>query len=237
LDELQLELNTTSTANNTSGQKSLGVAADMTRPEDLVALRETLEKGGLFAGSDDWLLFSLMFVHIEWQGVDTIYICAGVSALRPLLEVADSPQGKKETTLEGIRKTGEIAQKAIDGNFTGPLLAAITFVSHLILHPMWHLTELSQIPQLLRTSPSPSLHIISSVAALIPAPTRSLYCASKASSLMLFRALAIENPGISFSYICPGTIEGNFRASAVDGGDVREVLEGALKSEEVRSLP
>lgn len=136
LDELQLELNTTSTANNTSGQKSLGVAADMTRPEDLVGLRETLEKGGLFAGSDDWLLFSLMLVHIEWQGVDTIYICAGVSALRPLLEVADSPQGKKETTLEGIRKTGEIAQKAIDGNFTGPLLAAITFVSHLILHPM-----------------------------------------------------------------------------------------------------
>jgi hypothetical protein len=39
---------------------------------------------------------------------------------------------------------------------------------------------------------------------------------------MLFRSLAIENPGISFSYMCPGTIEGNFRASAVDGGDVRE---------------
>jgi NAD(P)-dependent dehydrogenase (short-subunit alcohol dehydrogenase family) len=135
LDELQLELNTTSTANNSSGQKSLGVAADMTRPEDLVAVRETLEKGGLFAKSD-WLLFSLILVHIEWQGVDTIYICAGVSALRPLLEVADSPHGKQETTLEGIKKTGEIAQKAIDGNFTGPLLAAITFVSHLILHPM-----------------------------------------------------------------------------------------------------
>ena len=50
---------------------------------------------------------------------------------------------------------------------------------------------------------------------------------------MLFRALAIEHPKISFSYICPGTIEGNFRASAVDGGDVREVLEGALKSEKV----
>jgi hypothetical protein len=54
---------------------------------------------------------------------------------------------------------------------------------------------------------------------------------------MLFRVLAIEHPGISFSYICPGTIEGNFRASAVDGGDVREVLEGVLKSEEVRPIP
>jgi len=50
---------------------------------------------------------------------------------------------------------------------------------------------------------------------------------------MLFRALAIEHPSITFSLICPGTIEGNFRASAVDGGDVREVLTGALKTEEV----
>jgi hypothetical protein len=64
---------------------------------------------------------------------------------------------------------------------------------------------------------------------------------------MLFRCLAIENPGISFSYICPGTIEGNFRASAVDGGDVREQVSSpknrlprlfvTLTSEEVRSLP
>lgn len=52
---------------------------------------------------------------------------------------------------------------------------------------------------------------------------------------MLFRALAIEHPSIAFNYICPGTIEGNFRASAVDGGDVREVLTGALKSEAVCS--
>jgi hypothetical protein len=51
---------------------------------------------------------------------------------------------------------------------------------------------------------------------------------------MLFRALAIEHPSISFNFICPGTIEGNFRASAVDGGDVREVLDDALKSEDVR---
>jgi len=33
---------------------------------------------------------------------------------------------------------------------------------------------------------------------------------------MLFQALAIEHPRVSFTFIIPGTIEGDFRASAVD---------------------
>lgn len=33
---------------------------------------------------------------------------------------------------------------------------------------------------------------------------------------MLFQALAIEHPRISFTFVLPGTIEGDFRASAVD---------------------
>lgn len=32
----------------------------------------------------------------------------------------------------------------------------------------------------------------------------------------------MENPSISFSYILPSTVEGSFRASAVDGGTVVE---------------
>lgn len=75
---------------------------------------------------------------------------------------------------------------------------------------------------LLRTSASPSILLVSSVAAIIPAPTRALYAATKASSLLLFQSLAIEHPQIAFSFILPATIEGNFRASAVDAGPVRE---------------
>ncbi|KAG8817184.1 hypothetical protein FRC17_011333 [Serendipita sp. 399] len=170
--------------------------ADTTRAEDLVTLRERLQA--------------------EWGGIDTLHICAGVSSLRPLLDIAGSPHGSKPTTLDEIKHTQSIAQKAIDGNFIGPLLAALTF-----------------IPQLQSTSSHPAILLISSLAALVPAPTRALYAGSKASSLMLFRSLAIEHPKIQFSYICPGTIEGNFRASAVDGGDVREVLKGALKADDV----
>lgn len=87
---------------------------------------------------------------IEWQGVDTVYICAGVSSLRPLLDIADSPQGTKETSVEGIRRTGEVAQKAITGNFTGPLLTAVTFVSprHCLVHNLTSMVDPTTPPYL-----------------------------------------------------------------------------------------
>lgn len=39
---------------------------------------------------------------------------------------------------------------------------------------------------------------------------------------LLYQSLAIEHPSISFTFIVPGTVEGDFRASAVDGGPTRE---------------
>src|SRR5436190_13153897 len=79
-----------------------------------------------------------------------------------------------------------------------------------------------QIPFLINTSSSPSILLLSSVGAVIPAPTRTLYGSTKAASLLLYQALSIEHPSISFTFVLPGTIEGNFRASAVDGGPIRE---------------
>ena len=89
---------------------------------------------------------------------------------------------------------------------------------------LWQDVRLSalQIPFLSSTSRAPSILLVSSLAAIVPAPTRSLYTSSKASSLLLYQSLAIEHPSIAFSYIIPGTVEGDFRASAVDGGHVRE---------------
>lgn len=51
---------------------------------------------------------------------------------------------------------------------------------------------------------------------MIPPPTRSLYAATKSASLLLYQALSIEHPSINFTFFIPGTIEGDFRASAVD---------------------
>jgi short-subunit dehydrogenase len=50
---------------------------------------------------------------------------------------------------------------------------------------------------------------------------------------MLYRSLALEHPKIHFAHVCPATIQGNFRASAVDGGQPREVLADALSPDEV----
>ncbi|KAH8646896.1 hypothetical protein BX600DRAFT_555804 [Xylariales sp. PMI_506] len=145
----------------------------------------------------------------EWGGLDSIHIVAGVSALQPVLSLAgvDENATGQEATEEGIEAAVAIAGRAMHANFNGPLVSALAF-----------------IPMLLRTSVSPSILLVSTVAAIIPAPTRALYAASKSASLLLYEALAIEHPGIAFTFLLPATIEGDFRAGAVDShiGGVRE---------------
>ncbi|KAG6333308.1 hypothetical protein ID866_5785 [Astraeus odoratus] len=166
------------------GDKVLGVRGDCANVSDMVKVRETLEK--------------------SWAGVDTLITTAGVSALQPLMAVAGVEMSTpdivgSQASPEGIQHAVDAATAAVNGNFVGPYVAAVTF-----------------IPLLTYTSASPSILLLSSAAAVIPAPTRSLYASSKSASLMLYQALAIEHPSINFTFVIPGTIEGNFRASAID---------------------
>ncbi|OLN97737.1 11-beta-hydroxysteroid dehydrogenase-like 3 [Colletotrichum chlorophyti] len=167
------------------GEKCVWHVADFSNVDDMVSLRARLEK--------------------EWQGLDTLHICAGVSALQPVMALTGTKSADEDADAAGIQTAVNIAGRAINGNFNGPLSSALTF-----------------IPMLTRTSISPAILLVSSVAAVIPAPTRALYAATKASSLLLFQSLAIEHPNIAFTFVLPATIEGNFRASAVDCGPVRE---------------
>ncbi|KAI0809189.1 hypothetical protein BC629DRAFT_1580503 [Irpex lacteus] len=159
--------------------------ADFADAEDMVKLREVLVKA--------------------WNGVDTVIVTAGVSALRPLLEVAGVHGKEDEAAVDDVQRTIDVSNAAIRGNYTGPLVTAVTL-----------------IPLLQASSPSPSILLISSLAALVPAPTRSLYGSTKSASLLLYQSLAIEHPQITFTTVIPATVEGNFRASAVDQGPVRE---------------
>jgi hypothetical protein len=72
-------------------------------------------------------------VEVEWNGLDTLFVVAGVSALQPLLAIAGVEAEKKTelemTTREGIQNTVEVAAAATRGNYVGPLVAAVTFVS------------------------------------------------------------------------------------------------------------
>ncbi|EFI28555.1 hypothetical protein CC1G_13577 [Coprinopsis cinerea okayama7 len=147
---------------------------------------------------------------VEWGGLDTLIVAAGVSALQPLLAIAGADVRGSEltsthTTTEGIQRTRSVALAALNGNYIGPLVAAVTF-----------------IPLLSATSKSPAVLLVSSLASVIPAPTRALYASTKSASLVLYQALAIEHPQVTFSHVMPSTVEGDFRASAVDAGPVRE---------------
>jgi len=149
-------------------------------------------------------------VEDAWAGLDTLIVTAGVSALQPLMMVAGvKAEGKAfnppQASVAGIQHAVDVAAAATTGNYAGPLVAAITF-----------------IPLLQATSLSPSILLLSSLASVIAAPTRSLYGSTKTASLLLYQSLSIEHPLISFSFILPSTVEGDFRAGAVDGGTVRE---------------
>ncbi|KAG9310401.1 hypothetical protein JVU11DRAFT_9539 [Chiua virens] len=162
----------------------LGSRGDCGDVQDMIRLRETVQKA--------------------WHGLDTLILTAGVSALQPLMSVAGVDMFApdvfgSQASPEGIRHAVDAARAAVNGNFVGPYVAAVTF-----------------IPLLSYTSSSPSVLLLSSVAAVIPAPTRSLYAATKSASLLLYQALSIEHPSIRFTLFLPGTIEGSFRASAVD---------------------
>ncbi|QRW27235.1 short chain dehydrogenase [Rhizoctonia solani] len=177
---------------NESGHPSrkdaiLAVTADFSDERDMEGVRTAIQR--------------------VWNGLDTVVVAAGVSALQPVMNLVN--QG-------GVGRAVTVAVKAIEGNYVGPLVSATTM-----------------IPFLESTSKKPAIALISSLAAVVPAPTRAIYCSTKSAGLLLFQSLAIEHPRIKFSNIIPATIEGDFRASAVDGGDVREVLKGALGREQV----
>ncbi|KAF8168547.1 hypothetical protein B0H34DRAFT_793129 [Crassisporium funariophilum] len=179
----------------------IGISADFASAEDMVRVRSILET--------------------KWKGLDTLIVAAGVSALQPLMTVAgvEAKSGVLEhATIEGIQRAADVSAAAIRGNYTGPLVAAVTFV-----------------PLLTNTSKSPSIVLVNSLASVIPAPTRTLYASTKAASLVLYQALSIEHPKIAFTFFMPSTVEGDFRASAVDSGPVRELDPNAhgLKREAV----
>ncbi|KAH9971245.1 NAD(P)-binding protein [Lactifluus volemus] len=151
-----------------------GICADFTRAEDLVSIRETISE--------------------KWHGLDTLIVAAGVSALRPVLDVA-GVQGPSvaQPSRDGVQRLADVAQAAIKGNYLGPLLSAVTM-----------------IPLMRGTSVSPSVLLLSSLGAVIPAPTRAIYGSSKAASFLFYQALAIENPSVDFSYVLPSTVRVTF---------------------------
>jgi NAD(P)-dependent dehydrogenase (short-subunit alcohol dehydrogenase family) len=105
----------------------LRVTADISGVEGILAVRDVLERGECC--SRQALLCEVAHCTVEWQGVDTVIVVAGVSALRPLMSVAGVDNVKRDfATREGLQYAADVTALAIKGNYVGPLLAAITFV-------------------------------------------------------------------------------------------------------------
>jgi NAD(P)-dependent dehydrogenase (short-subunit alcohol dehydrogenase family) len=108
---------------------ALNICADITRAEDLVTIREAISESAFSAPNTSPQYLTRFYAYAEWHGLDTLIVAAGVSALRPVLEIA-GVEGPSITQpdLDGIRRVEDVALAAIKGNYLGPLLSVVTMV-------------------------------------------------------------------------------------------------------------
>ncbi|KAI5449911.1 hypothetical protein NCC49_003920 [Naganishia albida] len=210
-----------------SANKILLYAGDICSPDDMIAVRKLIIR--------------------EWQGLDTLHVISGLSSTQTLLEASSVNQVATDSTSaqqakrhhkfegegsdveehdlpakDGLQALVDETRRLADVNMVGVAVSVAAF-----------------LPLLSSTSKSPLIHHLSSVAGLVPAPTRALYAATKAGGLACFRSAAVENgggrSGVRFLATCPGTIDNDFRrksSSSVKGIAPAEGFDKALLSVE-----
>lgn len=114
-------------------------------------------------------------------GIDTVHVVFGAISKRSLLQTAgvDPLRGADpadtSASLAGLRELGETAMELCAANIKGTALALAAL-----------------LPIMQTNSKFPHVCVIGSLASLVPAPTRALYCATKAAQQMLVLAVATE---------------------------------------------
>ena len=63
-----------------------------------------------------------------WNGVDTVVVCAELSAPPSLLEVVGQHDKGSELTTDDVQRAICASEAAMRGNYTGPLVSAVTLV-------------------------------------------------------------------------------------------------------------
>ncbi|RPD54359.1 NAD(P)-binding protein [Lentinus tigrinus ALCF2SS1-7] len=148
-------------------------------------------------------------VQDAWGGLDTLIVNAGVPTFRPFCELSDlEAKGRTFTPAEpdaaAIQRAVQTVENVTKTNYIGPVVSAATFIPAL------------------SSSMAPSIVLMASLAAVVPAPTLSLYNGSKAAVLAFYQSLATENPWITFTAVLPSTVRGEeFFSNAADGGKLR----------------
>lgn len=82
--------------------------ADMTVVDDMIRVRTAIETA--------------------WGGLDTMHVCAGVSALQPIMALTGGTDVEGDASTQEVSRAVETAGRAMKGNFEGPFIAAVTLV-------------------------------------------------------------------------------------------------------------
>jgi short-subunit dehydrogenase len=141
------------------------------------------------------------------SGVDTLIICAGAISVQPFLNLCGGLDGHpQQDPMEAVRRITAV-------NYYAPIQLTQYF-----------------LPLLIRTSASPNIIVISSLAGKAGAPTRSLYAGSKHAVHGFFDSLRVEVAmhNVHIGLVCPGTVNTELRQSAVDL-DSNSAVHGSTK--------
>ncbi|ORX72367.1 NAD(P)-binding protein [Linderina pennispora] len=135
--------------------------------------------------------------------LDYLVLNAGAISVLPVEELWDS--GSTDRDAVGTR-ADEALRKIIEINAFAPINIAGRLMPMLI-------------------ASKARVVVVSSMAGLIAAPTRSLYSASKHAVTGFFNAfrMEVERHGVSVTLVFPGTVDTELRKSAVDAGGRAEV--------------
>jgi len=146
--------------------------------------------------NEDDLIAVVEKIKKEFGQLNTVIVNAGVINVLSFEDLINNDKGVKGKDSD----SSKVIDKILKINTYGPIYAAKYF-----------------IPLLKETKGR--FVVVSSLAALIAAPTRALYAASKHALMGFFNSLRMElaDTGVSITLVCPGSVsDTDLRASAVD---------------------
>lgn len=112
--------------------QATAIVADFSDVDAMIKARNAVERG---ENGSICAPTNTHFPPIDFGGLDTLIVAAGVSALQPLItgvaRTARDDDGNftTATTKANVQRAKEVASAAISGNYLGPLVSAVTFVS------------------------------------------------------------------------------------------------------------
>ncbi|KAJ3278157.1 hypothetical protein HK104_002598 [Borealophlyctis nickersoniae] len=135
-------------------------------------------------------------------GADTVVINAGVLSVLPFRDVCrldDAAEGMGEGEGGQQTKSAKVVTQMFQTNVFGPVLVAKHFTDMLI-------------------ASGGKFVVVSSLAGVLAAPTRSLYTSTKFAITGFFTALRIElaKHNVSVCLVFPGSVDTDLRSSALD---------------------